>query len=338
MNSPVKRKGRDRSEPENVIYVFTRLPEGDEEMAKFFKSKKVRNSRDVFQELFGGRASKNIVNLLKGDTAEVGINIVDTNCLFAEDDEVTSKIKTHAQRAFEKAFRGIHGRITEYSSIVRGMEGDPFGDSMSHWFVPDPQPFARYARQISEKNEPNRAPSPRRTRLLKLLQRQFLPTKQPKQPRLLSVGAGSRKRKSRGSTDGGGVPPPDKKIPRRFSDDSLASHASSSRRSGGSAGATAGENSGSMGGGGGAGNSRGQRLVRLSSTTLETRKQMEAERAEADSAAVAARGAEERSSFREDLRACLEGKDADGVTEMLGHRQASSTKDCNTGKGGWGLS
>ncbi len=43
-------------------------------MVKFFKSKKVRNSRNILQELFGGRASKSIANLLKGDMAKVGIN------------------------------------------------------------------------------------------------------------------------------------------------------------------------------------------------------------------------------------------------------------------------
>ena len=302
LNSPVKRRGKVTSTcpPDNCIHVFTRLPDTEEEMTRFFKSRRVQNSRDVHQELFCDRAAKNVAALLKGGTAEVGLNLVDTGCLFRGEGPPGSQ---RVRAAFEKALKSVRGRVTDYSSLTREVEeGGLFASCVTSWFVPDPRPFEGYLQRMDEKKKEGKA------ELLKLLQRQCLPPRQSINP--MAVGAGSRKRKSRGSADSF----PNSKVPRRFSGDSLASHASSSRRSGGSHSAAAGE----------AATSRGQKLVRLSSSTLENRKQVEAERAEAAEAAAAARMQEERRIFKEKLKEQMEGKDLQGIVVTLGRKQASA--------------
>ncbi len=314
LSSPVKRRRLQGSQgPENVICVFTRLPEDEGGLRRFFNKRVKCNSRDVFNELFMDKQAKNITSLLKTGDPEVGLNIVDTGCLFGPggDDGSASKVKS----AFAKCLRGVRGMITPFSEILGGDAAtDPI---VAPWHVPDPQPFRDYAKRIAERGEWTVPLPSGQSKLLHMLQKHYAASKRASNPFASSVASAplvagsessfaSRKRKSRGSQDDGDVSvvadslPPERKIPRRISDESVVSR--SSRRSAGGAGG----GSGVMKKGGSGDGSRAARLVRLSSCHLESRRLEEAERREAEAACVARRHEEDREKFKEMFEKRLE--------------------------------
>ena len=85
LNSPVKRLGKDGKE--NVVYIFSRLPNSNIEMKRFLRNKPIGshvNHKDIFEAVFnngGNSMNKPIMNVFKGD-ANIRVSFVDTDSLY----------------------------------------------------------------------------------------------------------------------------------------------------------------------------------------------------------------------------------------------------------------
>ncbi len=293
LHSPVKtlKMGRGSShnvlpEPESQIFVFTKLPSNKNALEQFLFSHKAKPSssavmggREISQELFGDKSTKNIVSLLK--TGEVSLKLVDTSSLY---EEAGAESETKAvTEEFAKGVKTVKGQVLKLEELM--IESSELDSGMAHWFVA--KEFPAITQRIKSRESLR---SERRAKVLKWLHKSFLkeqtalrakasgqrisfrkskihakaetnalPNENPGGESLEEniASASNTKTLKRKASSGDHLEERCQKIPRKFSDDSVGNHSSSS----GSRTVKA------------AASSRGLKLVRLSSTnSVETKK------------------------------------------------------------------
>ena len=107
MQSPVKLNGKTNAL--NAIYVFTRLPNNNEDLLHFMGKPKVKkfNHKEISERLF----SRSMTNIFKGDAAQVNVNIVDTSN-FRHQMPVTNPEEYRiVKNDFRKCLFQLHGTV-----------------------------------------------------------------------------------------------------------------------------------------------------------------------------------------------------------------------------------
>ena len=139
LNSPVKQmRGISRSRipskfynDENIVYIFTCLPNNSSELARFLgksdKSSKRFNYKDIFEELFNqtnktGTSQKHISNKksiiissFKNPDAPIRLSVIDTAPLFQKHQYQNNKYDRSIKSSFNKCFRQFDGHVISFS-------------------------------------------------------------------------------------------------------------------------------------------------------------------------------------------------------------------------------
>ncbi len=289
----MKRRGRDKQQsPDSAIFVFTRLPRCQQDLQDFFlRRRTISKARDVSNALMDKNSRELLLSRGATEAVRVGLSIVDTSCNFGLNfGGGDAKIS----QAFSKFLQGVRGNVVPLERIVDINEGgDDFGSLVASWFVPCQDTFSLGASTVG-RTKPSES-SPKKNNLLKLLQRQCMP---PKKTNVMKL---KRKLSRESGGDDEGVR--DRKIPRRMSNESSSSRRSSSE-----------------------GGTRAQRLVRLSSTTLETRKQTsQAGGVEGSAQDIGGGDDEEKARFVAKFNSRMEALGPEKTVDAIGQLQVLKT-------------
>jgi len=313
LDSPIKRtsQAKANASPDGLIIVLTRLPQSPASVAAFLGLNACSKWREIHLNLFGGdKMSKNVQNLLRPTgrgltVAPVGLCLVNADV----DDG------SHGRAPWSEFERAVKAAPATMTSVGELLSGGAASRITSDWFVPD-----NSAAKVAEKKEDTLEAL--RDTALRSMQRHYRDRARGTSHAFSGSVPGAErrsgvKRKASLHTVPNGPAPKDK-IPRRFSDESLRSHSSLSTL--------------------GHGVSRASRLVRMSSTTLETRRveaeaarRAAAEEMEGATKAEMARMVATRTDLISRLEEVIdvhlhETSTVDEAVCLLGHLQADALK------------
>ena len=121
MHSPVKINGK-LNAPLNAVYVFTRLPDNNEELCHFMGktdgSKRRFNHKDIYDRIFNGR-NRSMSNIFKGD-AQINVNIVDTSSYRTRLPDQTANPEDYGtvKNDFRKCLFQLHGTVIPVDAFM----------------------------------------------------------------------------------------------------------------------------------------------------------------------------------------------------------------------------
>ena len=187
----------------NKIYLFTKLPNSDEEVLRFFypdsgssQKKRISSSREIYQTLVG--RSKAIVNLAQ----DVSLHFVDTSCLH---NPINSFQVLNEWKGCVRLIK--HAKLDSFSMLVK--DCDSLKMLQHDAYVSDSKPFLKFMQRRKEEIKRNQAQS---SQWMSQLQKHYsrLASKQLRAKRIATFDLVERP----------------EKIPRRISDDSANSFTS----------------------------------------------------------------------------------------------------------------